>query len=327
MISRKILMGGYAAVLMLCLAACGKTPETQEIVMNLEKLHSGDAKFLGDDKVVTSVGGEMCLYEEDGTFFCNTGIKSNWLNVLDNGHTVIYSNGENQTGIVQFDDKYQVRENQVLLNTQTLNIDPSIIKINDSYYFTTTEIVGNVNNGDEKQENGIYTVKLYRSENLQDCKYVTDIISAKANIEDTDLVVTGNRMALVYEREILDKKDSSIEIIFSENNDYYTWGQELELLQADCDHEPAVFKILNENEYVLYYSSDEENPSESYMGGNMYCAVYDKNFRLQRQKKIDSLLQNGILLYDIKEKNESIYFLSAREYLTDCDLVVEKISQ
>ena len=173
----------------------------------------------------------------------------------------------------------------------------------------------------------MYTVKLYRSENLQDCEYVTDIISAKANIEDTDLIVTGNRMALVYEREILDKKDSSIEIIFSENNDYYTWGQELELLQADCDHEPAVFKILNENEYVLYYSSDEENPGESYMGGNMYCAVYDKNFRLQRQKKIDSLLQNGILLYDIKEKNESIYFLSAREYLTDCDLVVEKISR
>ena len=326
--SIRVLMGGCVVILtIVCLVACGKISENKEIVMNLENLHSGDAKFLGEDKVVTNVGGEMCVYEEDGAPFLNTGIKSNWLNVLDDGHIVIYSNEENQTGIVQFDDEYQVKENQILLNTSTLNIDPSIIRIDDSWYFTVTEIVGNVNNADEKSENGMYTVKLYKSDNLKDCEYVTDIVSAKTNIEDTDLVMIGNRMGLVYENEILDKKDSSIEIILSQNDNLYTWDKKIELLKADCDHEPAVFKTLDKDEYVLYYSSDEENPGESYMGGNMYCAVYDKNFNLLKETKIESSLKNGILLYDVKEKDGSFYFLSAREYLTDCDLVVEEISE
>lgn len=54
-------------------------------------------------------------------------------------------------------------------------------------YITSTEIQGNVNNGDASQENGIYTVKLYKARDFKHLDYGTNIVQEKANIVEVDI--------------------------------------------------------------------------------------------------------------------------------------------
>lgn len=306
----------------------GNIPEdiNTNIVFNIEKLHNGDAKFF-NDKIITSINGEMCIYNKNGELFKNDyGIHSNWVDTYPEDKVVIYGNFENEIGIAQFDEQYNLIKNNIILKSDNLHIDPAIIKIHGEYYFTATEIVGNVNNADVNQENGRYTVKLYKTSNLLNIEYITDIISEQYNIEDVDLIEFDNGLGLIYEKETVDKGNSSIEIISSNGKDYKNWNAKTILESPDCDHEPASMIYNGDHTYSLYYSCDRENPGKSYMGGNIYESKFDKDFKKLRNKKIYTETQTGILLYDVQKDGGKINFLFAKNYLTDCDLVKETSS-
>ncbi|QOV19024.1 hypothetical protein INP51_13835 [Blautia liquoris] len=293
------------------------------IVFNIDKLHNGDAKFF-NDKIITSVGGEMSIYNEDGTLFKNDyGIQSNWVDVCTEDNVVIYGNFENEIGIAQFNKQYNLIQNNILWKSDNLSIDPAIIKIGEEYYFTATEIIGNINNSDVNQENGQYTVKLYKTSDLINIEYISDIVSEQYNIEDVDLIRLDNGLGLVYEKEIVDKGGSSIVIARSESDDYKDWETGRVLENPDCDHEPASFFWNGDETYSLYYSCDKENLGESYMGGNIYESKFDKNFKKLSVQKINTETNTGILLYDVQDEDKKISFLFAKNYLTDCDLVKE----
>lgn len=286
-------------------------------------LHSGDAKFLNNN-IVTSVDGKLTLFDLSSLERKNFNIQSSWLSCLDEDYIVVYSNSNFETGICKFDRDYNIIFNNIILKTDSLAIDPSIEKVNDEYMITITLIDGIVNNGDINSENGQYTVKLYKSNDLYNWEFTANIISYKNNIEDVDLKFIDNNLFLVFEKEIIDKGQSSINIIQSRDNGY-TWNSEIELINDESDNEPATF-IKSDNNYYLYYSSDKDNIGQSYNASKIYEAVFDEKFNLITQgKEFDTINRNGNLLYDVKHENKNLLFLFCQNYLTDSNLIVESI--
>ena len=101
-----------------------------------------------------------------------------------------------------------------------------------------------------------------------------------------------------------------------------TWKKPICLLDETCDHEPA--KIFStSNGYTLWYSCDENQVGQSYMAGKIYYAKFDKKFNLlEKDKLVNTKNSNGLLLYDVLDKDSIIYFLCAEDYLTDSNMVV-----
>lgn len=266
-------------------------------ITNIEKLHSGDAKFFGND-IATSVDSRLAIYNLDGecikTF---DDIASNWLDVcysptvsvtsdssnitstndnasndnindvtssnasnnsssigdLSSNHIIVYCNGARTNGVVTLDDDYNIISNISLPECPNLTTDPTITEFNGSFYITVTEIEGTVNNDNPDAENGHYTIHMYRTDNLTDFEYIGDVCEDDHNLEDVVVLVNNNRMYVVFEREIADKKDSGIYI--KSSSDGINWSDETELLPQECDHEVA--KIFSENVNVNATSVSE----------------------------------------------------------------------
>lgn len=292
--------------------------------MSVANLRNGDAKFF-NDIIVTNVNQQLTFLDLNGKILHQYNyIQASWLDVLEQEKAIIYGNSNHEIGIAKFNSDNQLVSVQIVMKTANLQIDPSIIKVNDSYYAAITEIEGRVNNADAKAENGVYAIHLYRSDNLSNWTLVSDVISEKNNLEDTELFYHNNHFYLVYEKEHLDQGKSELCLIQSTNASGSNWQKPQTLLKADCDHEPA--KVLQtENGFDLYYSCDKENPGKSYMGAKIYCAQFDQDFNLLQQDiNIPCESGDGVLLYDVRKKENKLQFLFAKDYLSDCDLIVEE---
>lgn len=282
------------------------------------KLYNGDSKFYNNE-IYTSTG---CLtrYSFNGEKIKEyPNIISNWIDIDHN--VLIYGNFNNEIGIVEFDNDKNITWNKTIFNDQTLKIDPTIRKINDIWYITFTTIEGNVNNSDSNNPNGVYTVNLYKSYDLNTWEKESTIIHANNNIEDPDLMYENDFFYFSYEKEILDKGKSSICIKKSKNG--IDWSNEQEILPATADQEPAKYYKTSKG-YTLYYSSDKDNLGKSYMGAKLYYALLDKNFNLiKKDQEIKTTIDQGILLYDVCTINGNQYFLISQNYLTDCNMIIE----
>ncbi len=305
-----------------------KKDASSQITMKIDNLHNGDAKFFGEN-IITSVDNVLKLYSLQGDLIKSyDSVCASWLDVLPNEGIVLYGGGNKQIGIAKIDvfNNFQSISNTIIAENVNLQIDPSIIKVDNTYFITLTEIYGNVNNGDATQENGTYTIHLYRSDDLKNWTFVSDIAHQKNNLEDVEVHFANNVFVVVYEKEELDKGCSSICVVTSKDATGTTWNNEKILLPSNCDHESASFESLSNGNWKLFYSCDKNYPKESYMGGQMFYALYDKDFNLlQKDVEITSSTGKGILLYDVIHINGETRFLFAKNYLTDCDLVVESI--
>lgn len=295
-----------------------KTAKSFEV----SKLHNGDAKFFGD-KIITSVDGNLNIFGLDGRLIKKyDDIKTSWVDSISDEGIIIYGNSNKEIGIVSLDSNYNVIYNNTILKSDNLLIDPTISKIDDKYYITVTEIKGAVNNSDPAVENGEYWVRLYVSDNLITWQYITDIEHMKNNLEDVDFMCIDDVMYAVYEVEELDKGNSAI-VLRSSSDSGNTWSDAIVLLKADCDHEPVGI-YRDSDKYILCYSCDKEEPGKSYMGGRAYYSAYDKNWKsIEKDIRIPTESDTGILWYDYMILNDIEYFLFAKDYFTNCDMVVE----
>lgn len=284
------------------------------------QLHNGDAKFYNGE-IYTSIG---CLsrFDLQGNLLEKYDeIASNWIDIDDD--VIIYGNMNKEVGIVQLDSKKNIVNHQVIMQSDDLlMIDPTIVKIDNVYYATVTKVYGAVNNADNNIENGVYTIELYQSEDLSSWNYVSEVAKAKQNLEDTDIFYEDHQLYFCYEKEVVDKGMS--ELCFKKSLDMgKTWTEEKTILEAKADQEPGKYERTKDG-YVVYYSSDKEYPGESYMGGKLYCALLDRNMEVKEKDiEIPMETEKGILLYDVYEENDRQYFLIAKNYLTDCDMVIE----
>lgn len=292
----------------------------------LPEFKSGDAK-LTQDFIITSKG-TIQLINQKTQEIKDLGIEGSWLSCIEKEETIIivYNNWNQQTGICIVDNLGNIISNNVILQTDFLCIDPTIIEVDDTYYITITEIQGNVNNQDNKQDNGIYTVKLLKSKDLITWTYVSDIISYENNIEDVEMNYKDGILYFTFEKETIDKGLSSICMITSLDLGK-TWSEEKELLAATADQEPARF-IEEDNKWYLYYSSDKEALGESYSGADVYYAVFDDKFtQISKDHLIDIDNFKGTLLYDVEVQETKLKLLYSRDYLNENSLIIEEVNR
>lgn len=292
-----------------------------ETILLREGLHNGDAKFFRD-KIVTSVDNKLCIYDLDGSYRLYN-VQCNWIDVLEEEGALIYGNFNNETGIIFFDTDFYILEHHLLWENERLNIDPAIIKFDDRYYLTLTEITGTVNNADPNLENGIYTIQLYCSEDLYHWEFLYNVASGLNNLEDVKLVSDAENLYVIYEKEDYDKGPSAIcmKTLYAEGT-VVMKPEEIVLLPNDADHEPANL-IKLEDKYVLFYSSDKEQPGESYMGSQLYYSVYSADFEMIcRDVRIMTDIDRGQLLFDVAVFDEHLWYITSVDYLTSGSLAV-----
>lgn len=325
--------------LLLCLLALllGHTG-VEENGFTLEQYHNADAKFLGD-QIITSVDEGIRILDLEGQMVASyDGLSASWLYVAEDDFgdgqpdaedqwVVAYSNHADETHILQIArDNWLNFSDKVVLTTDALAIDPILVKVEEGWLLTHTTIEGTINNPDPEGDNGTYTVKLYRSDDLENWEFVTDIISRKQNLEDGDIRCLDGVLYYFFEMEDYDKGPSKICVMVSENGGE-TWSEPKALISERSDNEMASCEWTGEG-WRLYMSSDMEDPGASYQGAKVYYADYSPEFLPLGTCHHSSMPDNeAVRLYEAKVIDGQLYFLFARNFLTDCDLLLRTIEK
>lgn len=286
-------------------------------------LWNGDAKFF-NDYIITNVNGRLIILNNKGHIEKSySDIHANWLDTIEQENLIVCSSSDNKTNMIRLDSNLNLLSKTEIFSSDTLNVDPSIIKVKNTYYLTLTTIKGTVNNADKSKKNGTYTVKLYKSTDSIHWTFVTNIVSYPNNIEDVILYYHNKIMYLVFEKETYDKGKSSILII--QSNDYgATWNSEKQLVPSSSDNEPAHFTITEQGPQ-LYYSSDIKHPGKSYEGASIYVNNYNFSMKKILSHRKPKMNHNpGNLLYDIHRKKGKLYYLFTQKYMTESNLILEK---
>ena len=291
----------------------------------LEKYANADAKFY-NDYIITSVDEGVYMLDFNGKVVKSyEDLNASWMYVYSEESLVVYSNHENETHLLKLDENMDMISDEVILKSDLLAIDPTICKVGDTYLVTHTTIDGTINNPEPDGDNGIYSLELFASEDLVNWEHRTTIISEKHDIEDIDMICYGNQLYCIYEKENYDKGPSKICMKASEDAGI-TWSEEKILIDNGGDNEFSC--ILKEYDgWRIYYSSDKENPGESYNGASAYSAFFDADFEhiSEYDEKVDMKDNMGIRLYEVKELNGRLYLMFAHNYMTDKDFVLRSI--
>ena len=291
----------------------------------LKKYANADAKFY-NDYIITSVDESIYILDFAGNVVKTfEGLKASWIYTYPEEGLVVYSNHDKETHLLKLDKNMDMISDEVILTSELLAIDPTICKAEDTYLVTHTTIEGTINNPEPNGDNGIYTLELFASKDLKNWEHRSTIVSEKHDIEDIDMVYYSNRLHCIYEKENYDKGPSKICIRFSEDAGL-TWSEEQVLIENGGDNEPAC--ILREYDgWRLFYSSDKENPGESYNGASAYSSFFDADFvhLNEYDEKVDMKDNLGIRLYEVKELDGRLYFMFAHNYVTDKDFVLRSV--
>ncbi len=306
----------------------GRT-KAEENGFTLPEYHNADAKFLGEH-IITSVEEGIQILDLEGNVVKQyDGLSASWIYVQEgepdaalDGPAVVYSNHDNETHILKLgaSKDFEMLEDRTVLKTDTLAIDPILLADGDTWYLTHTLIEGTVNNPEPEGENGTYTVRLYRSKDLEKWEPVTDVISRKQNLEDGDLRCVDGTFYYFFEMEQYDKGPSAI-CVMTSGDKGATWSEPKELLPAAADNEMASCERTKEG-WRLYVSSDYACVGESYQGASVYYADYTPEFEPISTYQLSDMPDNrSARLYEVKEIQGQLGFLFARNFLTDCDLL------
>ena len=192
---------------------------------------------------------------------------------------------------------------------------------------THTTIEGTINNPDPNGDNGIYSLELYASKDLENWEHRTTITSQKQDIEDIDMLYDEKTLYCIYEKENYDKGPSRICMRYSEDEGE-NWSEETILIDNGGDNEFSC--ILPEYDgWRLYYSSDKENPGTSYNGASAYSAFFDADFVHipELDEKVNMKDNLSVRLYEVKQVENKLYFMYAHNYMTDKDFVLKSIKK
>ena len=291
----------------------------------LEKYANADAKFY-NEYIITSVDERVHMLDFDGKVIKSyEGLKASWMYTYPQEGLVVYSNHDNETHLLKLDEEMNKVSDQVIMTTDLLAIDPTICKVGDTYLVTHTTIDGTINNPDPNGDNGVYTLQLYASKDLESFEYRGTIVSEKHDIEDIDMMYDNNTLYCIYEKENYDKGPSKI-CMRASMDAGFTWSEEKVLIENGGDNEFSC--ILKEYDgYRLFYSSDKENPGTSYNGASAYSAFFDADFlHIPEYDRKEAMKDNsGVRLYEVKEYEGDLYFMFAHNYMTDKDFVLRKV--
>ncbi len=299
----------------------------------------GDCKlidFQNEVYIVANLDSELNIRKinDSNSSFKSTNpiVSSSWLDVIEDKGSIlcVTASFEDKSLRLYKIDMQSLNVNliaTVLQFNEQLLIDPTLIKVEDKYLITYTQIKGNINNGDTLKPNGHYEVVLVESNNLINWKEVSSIVSEDTNIEDGFLYFEAeeNSLFFLYEEEVFDKKKSAIKIKKSTDRGV-NWDEPITLLSATADQEPAAIFKCNENNY-LFYSSDLDNPGASYYGAKGYVSSFNNSNYTPDQIDISLKLDYGIILYDVMLNNNKMHFLAKKMIKDDTNVLVHYTSE
>lgn len=293
-------------------------------LFKIDNLHNGDVKFYDNKYIVGNDNGTLGIFDFNGQRVRKyDDIKLNWLSVEDTDNIIIYANSNKEVGILKLDDSLNIILNEIIMRNDKMTIDPTILKINDTYFITVTTINGTINNSNPDKDNGIYSVDLYKSKDLLNWTHIDTIIRDNHNIEDLAAMNVNGTYYIFFEREVVDKGNSSLEVIFS-NNKGIKWSSPKILCKAEADNELGNI-IFYKNKFILYYSSDYLNKGTSYEGASIFVKYFDKNFENASSPKVYKEF-SSTLLFDVLKSDDSLYFVYNEHYMTQSNMVLAQIS-
>lgn len=293
-------------------------------LFKIDNLHNGDVKFYDNKYIVGNDNGTLGIFDFNGQRVRKyDDIKLNWLSVEGTDNIIIYANSNKEVGILKLDDSLNIILNEIIMRNDKMTIDPTILKINDTYFITVTTINGTINNSNPDKDNGIYSVDLYKSKDLLNWTHIDTIIRDNHNIEDLVAMNVNGTYYIFFEREIVDKGNSSLEVIFS-NNKGTKWSSPKILCKAEADNELGNI-IFYKNKFILYYSSDYLNKGTSYEGASIFVKYFDKNFENASSPKVYKEF-SSTLLFDVLKSDDSLYFVYNEHYMTQSNMVLAQIS-
>ena len=301
----------------------------------LNQYHNADAKFIGDH-IITSVDEGIRILDLEGkTVASYDGLAASWMYVMEDDVEsrgpedhwfVAYSNHADETHILELTADFQLVEDRIAVTTDTLAIDPILVKMEDGWLLTNTEIDGTINNPSPDGDNGIYSVQLYSSEDLKTWEPQTTIISKKQNLEDGDIRYLDGTLYYFFEMEDYDKGPSKICVMTSDDQGG-SWSEPTVLLPNVADNEMASCEQTDYG-WRLYVSSDYACVGESYQGASVYYNDYKEDFTPISTYQRSEMPDNGsVRLYEAKEIDGQMNFLFARNFLTDCDLLLRTMEK
>lgn len=292
-------------------------------IMNNTIGNFGDSKlvvFENEVYVIASLSGTLQIrkFDSSDSLFKLTSpkISSSWLAVIRDNNSILCitaSGNDKSLRLYRIDiPTLNAELLSVVESKDQLLIDPTLIKVDDSYYITYTQIDGNVNNSDTTRQNGHYEVVLMKSQDLINWEKISSIVAANTNIEDGSIYYSTERkkFLFLYEEEIFDKKNSSLKIKQSVDQGK-TWGDEVVLLSAEADQEPAGMFLQNHKWYLLY-SSDIDSIGMSYYGAKGFTSTFNEFDFKPDLANVDIRLDSSIVLYDVKLFNNKLYFLAVK---------------
>lgn len=298
-------------------------PECKTL-FKIDNLHNGDVKFYANKYIVGNDNGTLGIFDFNGQRIRKyDDIKLNWLNVESTDNIIIYANSNKEVGILKLDDSLNIIFHEIIMRNDKMTIDPTILKINDTYFITVTTITGKINNSNPDKDNGIYSVNLYKSKDLLNWTHMDTIIKDNHNIEDLVAMNVNGTYYIFFEREVVDKGNSSLEVIFSNNNGT-KWSSPRVLCNANADNELGNV-IFYKNKFILYYSSDYLNKGTSYEGASIFVKYFDKNFENASSPKVYKEF-SSTLLFDVLKSDDSLYFVYNEHYMTQSNMVLAQIS-
>lgn len=293
-------------------------------LFKIDNLHNGDVKFYDNKYIVGNDNGTLGIFDFNGQRVRKyDDIKLNWLSVEDTDNIIIYANSNKEVGILKLDDSLNIILNEIIMRNDKMTIDPTILKINDTYFITVTTINGTINNSNPDKDNGIYSVDLYKSKDLLNWTHIDTIIRDNHNIEDLAAMNVNGTYYIFFEREVVDKGNSSLEVIFS-NNKGIKWSSPKILCKAEADNELGNI-IFYKNKFILYYSSDYLNKGTSYEGASIFVKSFDKNLENASSPKVYKEF-SSTLLFDVLKSDDSLYFVYNEHYMTQSNMVLAQIS-
>lgn len=293
-------------------------------LFKIDNLHNGDVKFYDNKYIVGNDNGTLGIFDFNGQRIRKyDDIKLNWLSVENTDNIIIYANSDKEVGILKLDDSLNIILNEIIMRSDKMTIDPTILKINDTYFITVTTINGTINNSNPDKDNGIYSVDLYKSKDLLNWTHMDTIIKDNHNIEDLVAMNVNGTYYIFFEREVVDKGNSSLEVIFS-NNKGIKWTSPKILCKAEADNELGNI-IFYKNKFILYYSSDYLNKGTSYEGASIFVKYFDQNFENASSPKVYREF-SSTLLFDVLKSDDSLYIVYNEHYMTQSNMVLAQIS-
>lgn len=288
----------------------------------LENFHSADAKLGYKGYVVTSKNNHMYLINSYTKEVNETFIRSNWVDALVDENVIVYASMDKAVGLCLFDpEDASITENYLIANDGSLRIDPSIAKLNNKYYLTTTVVEGTINRDNYYEDNGFYKVQIFQSEDLINWTLISDVLALESNIEDVELNTDNGYLQIIYEVETIDKGPSKIQLM--ESRDYgLSWSYPTTLINNGADNEPASF-CKSDDEYWLFYSSDINRIGSSYEGSEAFLARFDTNLELLNIIQLNTDIESQLLLYEVLVNDGISTVLYSKDYLGSDDLCLE----